>query len=210
MSVSRTATPFQLLGIAMLPITILVVILSSRNSLKARSYLLSILPITFVVCSLGWECWWSLGWTGLSYSERHDDEKIWKEDIINAIAMVSGDCSIMLTCFVLTSFLADKFQKKSSKTLNISILILCILGVTQNCLMTLIIPVSVEDVGRAPLAPFAEEFGTFAVIDGKVLSIGNNIMWVLAPLVVLGLVGFPVTVEEEEEEGADLLAVHLL
>ena len=211
-------TLLQLALIISLPVALLLILLLTRppTPTPRRPYLLFVCLSNLVVTGLGWEVFWSCGIGGLSYSERHDEGGANDplENAVNAVATTSMDCWLQVLVFVFSSWLVrgrsaalDPPQQPSM----IFLLTLTTLGVLQNCAITLLLPNTVIGVGRAPLAPFKEDFLTFAIVNNAwgtptSLSVGNNCMWVFAPCIIYAAVlkmwggekgGAPVRVEEK-------------
>ena len=188
-------TVLQLAFIISLPVALLLILLLTRppTPTPRRPYLLFVCLSNLVVTGVGWEVVWSCGIGGLSYSERHDAGGVNDplENAVNAVATTSVDCWLQVLIFVVSSWLIrgrsaalDPPQQLST----IFLLTLTTLGVLQNCVVTLLLPNTLIGVGRAPLAPFQEDFLTFAIVNGRALSVGNNCMWVFAPCIVYAAV----------------------
>ena len=209
-------TPTQFLLILSLPITFLLILLVTPSSSPSRSYLVFICLINWLVTGCGWEVFWSLGlFNGLSYSERHNDPPVndLASNVTNFLAVSSMDCCLQVLVFVASSvtIYGPKSALQPPTPSPPYLLALSFYGVLQNCLVTVLLPNTLEGVGRAPLAPFDVDFMTFAVVNGRALSVGNNIMWVSAPVIVLGMVARLFGGKEreggEEREGLLLTSV---
>ena len=194
-ALAEAITLFQLTMILCLPVVVLLILFVTRKPAPTsrRQYLLFVCLSNLVVTGLGWEVFWSCGIGGKSYSERHDDggANVPLENHINTLSTTSMDCCLQTLVFVVSSWLTlgksaalDPPKQASTRYL----LTLSTLGVLQNCAVTLILPYGLSGVGRAPLAPFKEDFLTFAVVNGTALSVGNNCMWVFAPCIIYAAV----------------------
>ncbi|GMI32725.1 hypothetical protein TeGR_g43 [Tetraparma gracilis] len=201
-----SATTLQFSLILSLPLFTLAVLLATGPGTR-RSYLLLVCFSNVLVTGCGWEAWWSCGLLrGLSYSERHDEGGVdnWDENVMNVVATTSMDCWLQVLVFVSSSWIVSGRTKALDPPRSFSrgfLSCIAFAGVLQNCVVTLCLPNTVEGVCRAPLAPLDVDVGIFAVVNGRALSVGNNIMWVFAPWIVYAAVLRVWGGEEEEGEG---------
>ena len=121
--------------------------------------------ISFFICWLGWEYWWSIGYTYQSY-DYHERaiirqlSEVTNNIVLHSIVLAISDVSISLYMFSITTYIIPD----GLRIFNINYLILLVFfGLLQNKIITLIqISPVTSNMSWAPLAPNSDCFNSIS------------------------------------------------